>query len=158
MSGHTFEPTQVESLSFTAPLANTLTYVFSIGIQGLSFDIGFVPAVFLGALLAALLFGELRWQRFTSLQSSLRYIVGAALMGTGSVMALGCEVGNLSNATVMITTSWAALGIMWLALILTQRVLDQRTYDFGANPSRHSVPAKDQETIIVAASAANAHL
>jgi uncharacterized membrane protein YedE/YeeE len=156
LSGHTFEPTQVESLSFTAPLANTLTYVVATGAKDLSFDIGFVPAVLFGALLAALLSGELRWQRFTSWQSTFRYIAGAALMSMGSVMALGCAVGNLSNATVMIATSWAALGAIWLALILTERILAGLARTPAAIAHRRAV--QDQEPIIIAASTANAHL
>ncbi len=101
LAGQTFEPTQVETVAFTAPAANALALALSGGERTLSFDIGLVPAVVIGAA-AASLFGGFRLQWFGSAQAAIRYVAGAALMGFGGVMALGCTVGALGNAALSI--------------------------------------------------------
>lgn len=140
LSLHTFEPTQVESASFTAPAANSLVYVASLATEAVSFDTGFIPAVLAGATLSALVFGEFRLQWFADLSSALRYGAGAVLMGFGSVLALGCTVGSVSNAALMLTTAWVALAAVWVGALATDRATAgnwQRTPE----PSREAVSA-----------------
>jgi uncharacterized membrane protein YedE/YeeE len=85
-----------------------------------------VPGVFLGAFLAAALFGELKLEGFQGGASMRRYIVGAALMGLGGMLAGGCAVGaGLSGAAIFTLTSWVTLCAMWAAAALTDRLLDQ---------------------------------
>jgi len=91
-----------------------------------TFDLGLVPGVFLGAFLAAALFGELKLEGFEGGASMRRYIIGAICMGFGGMLAGGCAVGaGLSGAAVFTITSWVTLCAMWAAAALTDRLLDQ---------------------------------
>ena len=88
-------------------------------------DLGLVPGVFLGAFVAAALFGELKLEGFSGGASMRRYLVGALLMGFGGMTAGGCAVGaGLSGASVFTVTSWVTLCAMWAGAALTDRLID----------------------------------
>ena len=123
-----FDPHPVQALSFTGPSAEVLTRVLFAGDKGATFDLGLIPGVFLGAFVAAALFGELKLEGFDGGASMRRYIVGAMCMGFGGMLAGGCAVGaGLSGASVFTLTSWVTLSAMWTAAAATDRLLDQRT-------------------------------
>jgi len=132
LAGLTFEPTQVETLAFTAPSANFAATIASAkawsGDWLWTFDLGLIPGVFFGALLAGLIFRELEFQWFASLLASVRYLAGAALMGLGGVSALGCTIGSIGNAALMITSSWVALVAIWVGAAVTHRLVDARSH------------------------------
>src|SRR5205085_4582743 len=86
-----FNPTPVTSLTFIAPIADTLQYVMlSTGLT-LNFGIATVAGVFAGSLLTALATGRFHWEGFSSPRHMLRSAGGAALMGAGGAMAYGCS-------------------------------------------------------------------
>lgn len=114
LAATSFGPTLVHSLSFTGPSANTLMAVLSPPSGELSFDTALVPAVFLGAFLAAWLAGELRLEGFRDGWSMGRYIAGAIMMGFGGMLAGGCAVGaGVSGAAVFATVAWLTLFCTW---------------------------------------------
>lgn len=123
LSRHTFDPTPVESAAFTAPAAHVAALIVAPGKVPLGFDTGFLPAVLLGAFVTALWSREFRVAWFPSVALAARYAVGAALMGFGGVLAIGCSVGGLANASVMITASMVALLAMWAGALATDRVM-----------------------------------
>jgi uncharacterized protein len=93
----------------------------------LQFDIGLISGVFLGAFLAALIAGELRFQGFENADNMKRAICGAAMMGFGRMLAGGCAIGNGVTGTSIFTgTAWLALSAMWAGAIVTDFLLDQR--------------------------------
>jgi uncharacterized protein len=121
-----FDPHPIQSLSFTGPSAEVLNRVLFTTDKPPSFDLGLVPGVFLGSFIAAWLFGELKLEGFMGGASMRRYIAGAVLMGFGGMLAGGCAVGaGLSGAAIFTMTSWVALGAMWAAAALTDRLIDQ---------------------------------
>ena len=121
-----FDPHPVQALSFTGPSAEVLTRVLFAGDKPVSFDLGLVPGVFIGAFLAAALFGELKLEGFQGGASMSRYLVGAACMGFGGMLAGGCAVGaGLSGAAVFSLTAFVTLCGMWAAAAVTDRLLDQ---------------------------------
>jgi uncharacterized membrane protein YedE/YeeE len=123
LSRHSFDPTPVESAAFTAPAAHFVAMFSGAGDVPFGFDTGFVPAVLLGALLAAAVSNEFRLQWFPSVMSAIRYGAGAAMMGFGGVLAIGCSVGGAANAALMISASLLALGAMWVGGLVAERVL-----------------------------------
>ncbi|PTD95806.1 lipocalin [Pseudothauera lacus] len=126
MAALTFEPTAVQSLSFTGPSADMLMRVLSPPGQALNFDLGMVPGVFLGSFLAALLFRELKLEGFQGGPAMRRYIAGAVLMGFGGMLAGGCAVGaGVSGAAVFALTAWLTLCSMWAGAALTDRLVDR---------------------------------
>lgn len=122
-----FEPHPVQALGFTGPSAELLTRVLFASDKPVSFDLGLVPGVFLGSLLAAALFGEFKLEGFQGTANMRRCMLGAACMGFGGMLAGGCAVGaGLSGAAVFTATSWVTLCAIWAAAAITDRLVDQR--------------------------------
>jgi uncharacterized membrane protein YedE/YeeE len=109
-----FNPAAVTSLTFIAPVADTVQYVMlSTGLT-LNFGIAMVAGVFAGSLLAALVTRRFRLEGYTSPRHMLRSIGGAALMGSGGTMALGCSIGQglTGFSTLALSSFVAAAGIL----------------------------------------------
>lgn len=121
-----FEPVSVASLTFTGPSANTLMATLT-AFEGWSFDIGLVPGVFLGSLIAALIAGELRFQTFEDAGQTRRAMLGAVMMGFGGMLAGGCSIGNgVTGGSIFALTAWVALLSMWIGGIAADWLIDQR--------------------------------
>ncbi|WP_315834291.1 YeeE/YedE family protein [Bradyrhizobium prioriisuperbiae] len=109
-----FNPVPVTSLTFVAPLADTLQYaMLSTGLT-MSFGTALVPGVVLGSFLTALLTRGLRVEGYTSANHMLRSIGGAALMGSGGALAYGCSIGQglTGLSTLAIGSFVAVAGIL----------------------------------------------
>lgn len=89
-----FEELAVVSHTFSAPVGETIIYGMTASGQTLSFGIGSVVGVWVGAFLGSLIKGHFRWEACEDPRELRRQIVGAALMGVGAVIALGCSVGQ----------------------------------------------------------------
>ena len=123
LSAVVFEPVSVTSATFTGPSAKTLMFFLERDAV-LGFDVGLVPGVFLGALLAAALAGELKLQGFEGSTPMRRAMIGAALMGFGGMLAGGCAIGaGVTGGAIFAGTAWVALTAMWLGGIATHLVL-----------------------------------
>jgi uncharacterized membrane protein YedE/YeeE len=105
-----FNPTPVASLTFIAPIADALQYaMLSTGLT-LNFGIATVGGVFAGSLVTALVTGRFHLEGFQSPRHMLRSAGGAALMGTGGVMAYGCSVGQgLTGLSTLALASFVAV-------------------------------------------------
>ena len=76
----------------------------------LNFGIATVGGVFAGSLLAALVTGRFHWEGYQSAHHMLRSAGGAALMGTGGVMAFGCSIGQgLTGLSTLALASFVAV-------------------------------------------------
>jgi len=105
-----FNPAPVASLTFIAPIADSLQYVMLSTGSSLSFGIATIGGVFAGSLATALATGRFRLEGYRSPQHMLRSAGGAALMGTGGVMALGCSVGQgLTGLSTLALASFIAV-------------------------------------------------
>lgn len=121
---HSFEVVAISSVTFTGPSTDTLMGLVNSTELPLGFGIGLVPGVFLGAGAMALATHEARIQRFGPDSPMEVYLVGAALMGFGSMLAGGCAVGaGMSGGAIFALTAWVAVGAMWVGAMVTQRVL-----------------------------------
>jgi uncharacterized protein len=105
-----FNPTPVTSLTFIAPIADSLQYVMLSTGSTLNFGIATVGGVFAGSLLTALATGRFYWEGYLSPRHMLRSAGGAALMGTGGVMAFGCSIGQgLTGLSTLALASFVAV-------------------------------------------------
>jgi uncharacterized membrane protein YedE/YeeE len=106
-----FNPAPVASITFIAPIADTVQYaMLSTGLT-LNFGITMIAGVFAGSLLTALATRRFHWEGFTSPRHMLRSISGAALMGSGGAMAYGCSVGQgLTGLSTLALASFVAVG------------------------------------------------
>ncbi|MGY4310010.1 putative membrane protein YedE/YeeE [Bradyrhizobium sp. USDA 4369] len=109
-----FNPVPVASLTFVAPIADGLQYVMLSTGSTVNFGIATVAGVLAGSLVTALITRRFKLEGFQSPQHMLRSAGGAALMGIGGVMALGCSVGQgLTGLSTLALPSFVAIaGIM----------------------------------------------
>ena len=119
-----FEVIPVASVTFTGPATDTLMAFVSERSVPLSFGLGLVPGVFIGAGAAALLFREWHIERFGPDTPMERYLVGAVLMGFGAMLAGGCAVGSaMSGGAVLSLTAWLAAFSIWVGGVATSMLL-----------------------------------
>ena len=124
LSQSAFDPVPVKSLTFSGPTADMLMF-FLLPEGGLDFDIGLIPGVAIGAFLAAASSRELRWEGWSGAGSMQRYLIGAAFMGFGAMLAGGCAIGaGVTGGSTLAVTMWAALLSMWLGGVATHWLVD----------------------------------
>jgi uncharacterized membrane protein YedE/YeeE len=102
---HGFHATAVESFTFTAPLGESLLYLMTSSGGGLSFSIGAVAGVLLGAFAGSLIKGHFRWEACEDPRELKRQCIGAVCMGVGAVFATGCTIGQGVSAFALFTFS-----------------------------------------------------
>lgn len=109
-----FEPTPITSLSFIAPIGDTIQYAMISTGMSLRFGIAMVLGVLAGSFLAATLRGRYQAEGFESPRQMARYILGGVLMGIGGALALGCSIGQglTGLSTLAYSSVLAALSIV----------------------------------------------
>jgi uncharacterized protein len=122
---HSFEPVQIQGLTFSGPSAEWLMRVLNNPAEPWNFDLGLMPGVFIGSLMGALVGGDWKLEGFGGGYTMPRYIIGAVLMGFGSMLAGGCAVGaGMTGGAIFAVTAWVTLAGMWLGGGVADRVLD----------------------------------
>jgi len=119
-----FEANQIVSHSYSAPLGETILYAMTGGTRTISFAVGSVAGVWIGAFIGSLIKGHFRWEACDDPRELRRQIIGAAIMGAGAVIAMGCTVGQGLSAfsvlafgapvTMIAIVAGAALGLRQL--------------------------------------------
>ncbi len=102
----------VESLTFVAPLADTLNWLMLYSDASNVLNIGIVSVfgVIAGAALHALATRRFRWEGLAGVEDTANHMIGGLLMGIGGVTALGCTVGQgITGVSTLSPTSWLAL-------------------------------------------------
>jgi uncharacterized membrane protein YedE/YeeE len=113
-----FDPVVLQSLSFTAPWADTLFWTVASTSIPAGFGVGLIGGVLLGSLISALLSRRFAWQSFTSPRETGRYLTGAGLMGIGAVLAGGCTVGaGLAGIPALSLPALIVLGAITLGAL-----------------------------------------
>lgn len=101
-----------ESLSFVTPVGHTLNLLmlWSDRNSTVTFGIAAAAGVVVGALAAALIRKEFRWESFAGVEDTANHLVGAVLMGFGGVTALGCTIGQgISGLSTLAAGSFLAV-------------------------------------------------
>ena len=121
-----FDPLPLQSLGFTGPTAGTLFWTMAATAIPAGFGTGLVAGVVAGSVAAAVSAGEFRWVSLEGPRQTGRYMAGAALMGTGGVLAGGCTVGaGLSGVSTMSIAAILALTAMVVSARMVGRFLAQ---------------------------------
>jgi uncharacterized membrane protein YedE/YeeE len=88
-------PTAPISLTYIRPVGDTLQWLSLYTATPMpGFGVASVFGALVGAFVAALAMGRFRLATFADAGDTVRNLLGAALMGVGGVMALGCTVGQ----------------------------------------------------------------
>lgn len=113
-----FNETAPGSAIITGPLAR-LNYSLATGTEfPFTFSTSFVFAVFVGAVISALIAKDFHWTRPDPARIP-HYLIGGSLMGVGAIVAGGCNIGQglTGLSTLSITSILAATGIMMGVII-----------------------------------------
>ena len=124
-----FEATPVVSHTFSAPLGETMLYLMTSSGNSVSFGTGSVAGVILGAFIGSLIKGHFRWEACDDPRELRRQLLGAALMGIGAVIAVGCSVGQ--GLSAFSTLAYSAPLTMICIMIGAAAGLRQLIWGFG---------------------------
>ncbi|GAW34290.1 putative inner membrane protein [Roseovarius sp. A-2] len=120
-----FEVIPISSVTFTGPSTDTLMGLVNSTSLPLGFGVGLVPGVFVGATVMAVATREWKIERFGPDTPMERHLLGAALMGFGSMLAGGCAVGaGMSGGAIFALTAWVAVTAMWIGAMATHLMLN----------------------------------
>ena len=121
-----FDALPVVTHTFSAPIGESLIYLMTASGNSVSFATGSVLGVLLGALAGSLIKGHFRWEACDDPRELGRQILGASLMGIGSVLALGCSVGQgLSALSVLAYSAPVTLTSIMIGAAIGLRQLIQ---------------------------------
>jgi uncharacterized membrane protein YedE/YeeE len=109
-----FNPVQLVSITFVSPAGESLQYLMTFTGSTINFGIAVIGGVIAGSFLTAMATGTFRLESFADRGDLVRHLGGAALMGAGGIMALGCTIGQ--GITGMSTLSLGSL-IAWLSIL-----------------------------------------
>ncbi len=119
-----FDPVQVESVSYIAPVSDSILQFVAFTGAAPDYGVGMVLGTVAGAALAARRADDVRWEACDDAAELSRHILGAALMGFGGVLALGCTMGQGVSAASLLAVSvpltmgsivlGARMGLAWL--------------------------------------------
>ncbi|MBY6154181.1 YeeE/YedE family protein [Vannielia litorea] len=101
-----FDGERITTHSFSQPLGDTIFWLMTASGNTLSFSVGSVAGVLIGAFAGSLIKGHFRWEACEDPRELKRQMIGAALMGPGAVLAVGCSVGQGISAFSVL--AWSA--------------------------------------------------
>lgn len=84
----------IETHTFAAPIGDTIYYAMTASGNELSFSVGSVVGVVIGAAVGSWSKGHFRWEACEDPRELRRQMTGAALMGAGAILAVGCSIGQ----------------------------------------------------------------
>ncbi|MDF1609427.1 YeeE/YedE family protein [Hoeflea sp. YIM 152468] len=93
-AAHALHPVQIEAGSFVMPVGDTILQIITVTGELPDYGVGLIVGVFLGASISAFRSDDMRWEACDDARELSRHLLGAFLMGTGGVFALGCTIGQ----------------------------------------------------------------
>ena len=105
LSQASFEAIRPASHTFSAPIGGFLLWLMTASGNAPGFGTGSVAGVLVGALAGSVGRGQFRWEACEDPRELGRQIGGAALMGAGAVVALGCSIGQGLSAFAVLAFS-----------------------------------------------------
>ncbi len=117
-------PLSPQSFTFINPMGQTFGYVGSgLNRSMLTFGIVALLGVIVGSFLWSLVSKNLRFEWFASFRDFVSHVIGAALMGLGGVLALGCTFGQgITGVSTLAAGSFLALIAIVFGCAITMKV------------------------------------
>lgn len=127
-----FEPTRLESYTFTGPTADGMMYLMTYTGSTINFGISAVFGVILGSFLYVILTGKFRVETFAGRDDMIRHMLGGVFMGFGGVLALGCTIGQaITGMSTLALGSLLTLVSIIFGCALTMKIDYYRLEDEG---------------------------
>lgn len=124
-----FSPTALGSFTFVAPMGDTLEYLMTYTGATINFGIAAVGGVIVGSFMVALVTGTFRVEAFKDSSDMLRHFIGAAIMGIGGVLALGCTIGQgITGVSTLAAGSLIALLSIVAGGVLGMKYLEEGSF------------------------------
>jgi len=124
-----FEPTPLAAISFVNPVGESIQYLMTFSGATINFGIAVVGGVIFGAFVAAKASGEFRVEAFNDAGDMVRHIIGAAIMGIGGIMSLGCTIGQgLSGMSTLAMGSLIALASIITGGVFGMKYLEEGNF------------------------------
>ena len=113
-----------QSFTFSAPMGDVVYYLQHVSSPAtITFGVVAVAGLLLGSLISTIVRREFKLSVPRGIGEWLRTIVGAALVGVGSVLAMGCTVGHgLTGISTLALGSVLALAAIMLGAWVALRV------------------------------------
>jgi len=89
-----FEPLPLSSFSFVAPSGESIQYMMTFTGSTINFGIAATGGIIVGSFIVSMMTKSFSWEAFSDTSDMMRHMFGAAIMGIGGVLALGCTVGQ----------------------------------------------------------------
>jgi uncharacterized membrane protein YedE/YeeE len=117
------------SLSFVKPTGDAMEWLERYTALGVpAFGVATVLGTLIGAFGAAMLMGRFALATFKDPGDTLRNLAGAALMGVGGVMALGCTIGQgVTGLSTLAPGSLIAVAAIVTGAVIALRTLERFT-------------------------------
>jgi len=127
-----FDPTPLSSFTFVNPVGESIQYLMTFSGATINFGIAVVGGIITGSFLSAKQAGQFRIESFNSADDMISHMFGAALMGIGGVMALGCTVGQgITGMSTLAISSVLALGSIILGGLIGLKRLEEGSLKEG---------------------------
>lgn len=113
----------VQSLSFINPMGEFLSFGMAPSQLLVTFGMACAIGVLIGSLLYAVISRKFRLQGFASLNDAIKHVIGAVLMGTGGVLAMGCTIGQgVTGVSTLAVGSMLTLTFIIFGSVLTMKI------------------------------------
>lgn len=121
-----FEPVPLASLTFVAPVGESVQYLMTFTGATINFGVATVFGVILGAFVMAKATRTFRIEAFTDAGDLVRHVTGGALMGFGGVTAMGCTIGQgMTGMSTLAMGSVLALAGIILGGVFGMKYLEE---------------------------------
>jgi len=100
-----FVPVQIEAGSFVAPVGDAILQLITVTGALPDYGVGLIAGILIGAAFAAWQQDDVRWEACDDAGELSRHLIGAFLMGTGGILALGCTIGQGVSALSLMAVS-----------------------------------------------------
>jgi uncharacterized membrane protein YedE/YeeE len=125
-----FDPTALFSFTFVSPAGDSIQYLMTFTGTTINFGIATVGGVIVGSFLVSMISGSFRVEAFSDTEDMKRHLFGAAIMGIGGVVALGCTVGQgITGMSTLALGSVIALVSIIIGGLIGFKYLEEGTLD-----------------------------
>ncbi len=119
-------PVALTSLTFVQPSGTTIDYLMRYtAYASMSFPVAVLLGTVIGGFLGALVKRDLRLRTFSGEVDTARNIIGAALMGIGGVLALGCTIGQgVTGLSTMAMGSFITFAFLVIGGLVGMKIME----------------------------------